>query len=52
VRGYAHGLLALIHGLGLTALAEGIDEAADLVALWSLGYDGATGPALSAVARR
>ena len=51
VRGYAHGLLALIHGLGLTALAEGIDEAADLSALWSLGYDGATGPALAAVAR-
>lgn len=47
VHGYAQSLLALIHGLGLTALAEGIDDAQDLAALWALGYDGATGPALS-----
>lgn len=46
VHGYAQSLLALIHGLGLTALAEGIDDAQDLAALWALGYDGATGPAL------
>jgi GGDEF domain-containing protein/EAL domain-containing protein (putative c-di-GMP-specific phosphodiesterase class I) len=52
VRGYASSLLALIHGLGWMALAEGIDEPEDLATLWSLGYDGATGPALAAVASR
>ncbi|MEO5732704.1 MAG: LapD/MoxY N-terminal periplasmic domain-containing protein [Rubrivivax sp.] len=46
VRGYARSLVALIHGLSLTALAEGIDDAADLQVLWSLGFDGATGPAV------
>lgn len=47
VRGYAQSLVALIHGLGLEALAEGIDDAADLKALWALGFDGATGPAVN-----
>jgi EAL domain-containing protein (putative c-di-GMP-specific phosphodiesterase class I)/GGDEF domain-containing protein len=44
VRSYAHSLVALIHGLGLEALAEGVDDAGDLTALWALGFDGATGP--------
>lgn len=52
VHGYAQSLLALIHGLGLTALAEGIDDAQDLAALWALGYDGATGPAVNDPASR
>ena len=52
VRGYASSLLALIHGLGWLALAEGIDEAEDLTTLWALGYDGAMGPALAAVTSR
>jgi EAL domain-containing protein (putative c-di-GMP-specific phosphodiesterase class I) len=38
----------LIQGLGLTALAEGIDDERDLAALWALGFDGATGPAVHA----
>jgi len=46
VHAYAQGLLALIHGLGLVALAEGVDDASDLVALWALGFDGATGAAV------
>jgi diguanylate cyclase (GGDEF)-like protein len=46
VYGYAQSLVALIHGLGLTALAEGIDDERDLGALWALGFDGATGPAV------
>jgi EAL domain-containing protein (putative c-di-GMP-specific phosphodiesterase class I) len=46
VRAYALSLVALIHGLGLTALAEGIADAADLAAAWALGFDGATGPAV------
>jgi EAL domain-containing protein (putative c-di-GMP-specific phosphodiesterase class I)/GGDEF domain-containing protein len=47
VRGYAQSLVALIHGLGLRALAESIDDAQDLAALWALGFDGATGAAVS-----
>ena len=48
VRAYARSLVALIHGLGLVALAEGISDADDLATLWVLGFDGATGPAVSA----
>jgi EAL domain-containing protein (putative c-di-GMP-specific phosphodiesterase class I) len=51
VHGYAQSLVALIHGLGLTALAEGIDDERDLATLWALGFDGATGPAVRAVER-
>lgn len=47
VRGYAAGLVALVHGLGLQALAEGIGDEADLAALWALGFDGATGTAVA-----
>jgi EAL domain-containing protein (putative c-di-GMP-specific phosphodiesterase class I) len=47
VRGYAQSLVALIHGLGLLALAEGVAEAPDLALLWELGFDGATGPAVT-----
>jgi predicted signal transduction protein with EAL and GGDEF domain len=47
VAGYAQSLVALIHGLGLMALAEGVDDEADLMRLWALGFDGATGPALT-----
>ncbi|WP_236580498.1 EAL domain-containing protein [Rubrivivax sp. A210] len=47
VRAYAQGLVSLIHGMGLTALAEGIADAGDLALLWELGFDGATGPALA-----
>jgi EAL domain-containing protein (putative c-di-GMP-specific phosphodiesterase class I)/GGDEF domain-containing protein len=50
VHSYAQGLLALIHGLGLVALAEGVDDASDLAALWALGFDGATGAAIGAPA--
>jgi EAL domain-containing protein (putative c-di-GMP-specific phosphodiesterase class I)/GGDEF domain-containing protein len=46
VRGYAQSLVALLHGLGLTALAEGIDEPRDLLAAWAIGFDGATGAAV------
>jgi EAL domain-containing protein (putative c-di-GMP-specific phosphodiesterase class I) len=49
VRRHAEGLVALLRGLGLAIYAEGVSEADDLQVLWSLGFDGATGPA---VARR
>jgi EAL domain-containing protein (putative c-di-GMP-specific phosphodiesterase class I) len=47
VRAYAQSLVVLVHGLGLTVLAEGVDDAADLSALWALGFDGATGAAIT-----
>lgn len=47
VRGYAASLVALVHGLGLKAIAEGIADEEDLAALWLLGFDGATGRAIA-----
>ncbi len=47
VKGYAQSLVALIHGLGQKAIAEGVDDARDLAAVWDVGFDAATGPALS-----
>ena len=49
VRGYAASLVALVHGLGLKAVAEGIADEEDLRALWALGFDGATGTAVAGV---
>ncbi len=47
VRAYAQSLVALLHGLGLLTLAEGVIDAQDLAVLWALGFDGASGPAMS-----
>jgi len=46
VRRYAGALVVLAHGLGLRVVAEGVDSAEDLAALWALGFDAATGPAV------
>lgn len=46
VRELARGLAMLLHGMQLKVLAEGVTDAADLQTLWTLGFDGATGPAL------
>ncbi|MFO1273532.1 MAG: EAL domain-containing protein [Rubrivivax sp.] len=46
VRNFVAALATLAHSLGWKIIAEGIDEPADLQALWALGFDGATGPAL------
>ncbi len=46
VREFATGLVDLLHGMRLQAVAEGVTDAADLRALWSLGFDAATGPAV------
>jgi len=48
VRAYAHSLAGLIRLLGLKAIAEGVEDSADLAVLWQLGYEGATGTALTA----
>ncbi len=45
-RSYVEGLVSLIHGLGLQAVAEGVTEVHQLERLWGLGFDGATGPAV------
>ncbi|MBL8287175.1 MAG: EAL domain-containing protein [Rubrivivax sp.] len=45
-RSYVESLVALIHGLGLQALAEGVSEPRQLELLWRLGFDGATGSAV------
>ncbi|MBI5720566.1 MAG: GGDEF domain-containing protein [Burkholderiales bacterium] len=45
-RSYVESLVALIHGLGLHALAEGVADPRQLELLWSLGFDGATGTAV------
>lgn len=47
VRQFAAGLVGLAHGLRWKIIAEGVDDANDLQALWALGFDGATGPALA-----
>jgi diguanylate cyclase (GGDEF)-like protein len=47
VRRHAEGLVALLRGIGLAVYAEGVNDADDLRVLWALGFDGATGPAVS-----
>lgn len=46
-RAFAQSLVALVHGLNLQAVAEGVSHAADLQALWAIGFDAATGPAVT-----
>jgi len=48
VRRHAEGLVALLGGIGLGVYAEGVADADDLQALWTLGFHAATGPAVSA----
>lgn len=47
VREFAAALVRLAHGLDWQVLASGVDDPADLEALWVLGFDAATGPAVS-----
>ena len=47
VRRHAEGLVALLRGIGLRIYAEGVAQAEDLQVLWRLGFDGATGPAVT-----
>jgi EAL domain-containing protein (putative c-di-GMP-specific phosphodiesterase class I) len=46
MREYAQALVSLLHGLGVATIAEGADAADDLAALWSVGFDAATGRAV------
>jgi diguanylate cyclase (GGDEF)-like protein len=47
VRRHAEGLLSLLRGIGLGVYAEGVVHAEDLRVLWTLGFDGATGPGVT-----
>jgi len=47
-RRYLRGLVLLVQSVGLQVCAEGVRSAADLDLLWAMGFDAATGPALSA----
>ena len=47
VRRHTEGLVALLRGIGLGVYAEGVSLPDDLRVLWSLGFDGATGPAVT-----
>ena len=46
VRRHAQSLVTLLRGIGLAVYAEGVRDADDLSALWSLGFHAATGPAV------
>jgi EAL domain-containing protein (putative c-di-GMP-specific phosphodiesterase class I)/GGDEF domain-containing protein len=48
VKHYAASLVGMIHGLGMSAMAQGIETEADLEALQALGFDAFTGPAVRA----
>lgn len=43
---FLRGLCSIAHNIGLQVLAEGVATQAELNALISLGFDGATGPAI------
>lgn len=47
-RDWLRALVALIHECGTPVVAEGADRADDLQALWAIGFDGATGTAVTA----
>lgn len=49
-RRYLQGLVSLVQAVGLQVTAEGVRSAEDLDALWALGFDAATGPAVLAEA--
>jgi EAL domain-containing protein (putative c-di-GMP-specific phosphodiesterase class I) len=47
---FLKGLCGIAHNIGLQVLAEGVATSAELSALVSLGFDGATGPGVQEVA--
>lgn len=46
LRSYVQGLVALVHGQGMTVFAGAVNDADEAQTLWSLGVDGASGAAL------
>lgn len=47
-RRHLQGLVRLVQAAGLSVVAEGVGHVADLEALWLLGFDAASGPAVEA----
>jgi EAL domain-containing protein (putative c-di-GMP-specific phosphodiesterase class I) len=45
---YARQVISTARGIGLEVYAEGMDDPEDLAHLWAIGFDGATGPAVTA----
>lgn len=43
---FLQGLVTITHSIGLTLIAEGVSKVVELEMLWSLGFDGVTGPAI------
>jgi len=46
-RRYLQGLVKLVQTVGLQVTAEGVRSTDDLAVLWGMGFDAATGPALT-----
>jgi diguanylate cyclase (GGDEF)-like protein len=46
---YLKSVVAMLHGLSISAYAEGVADEADALVLWQIGVDGLTGPWASAV---
>jgi EAL domain-containing protein (putative c-di-GMP-specific phosphodiesterase class I)/GGDEF domain-containing protein len=46
---YLKGLVAMLHGLSMQVMAEGVSDPDDANALWRIGVDGLTGPWASAL---
>lgn len=44
---FLNGLTGIVHGIGLQVFAEGVATREELLAVADLGFDGATGPAIS-----
>lgn len=51
LRRHAEQLSVLLRGIGLQVFAEAVQQRADLAVLWSIGFHGATGPAVERAAR-
>ncbi|CAN5142311.1 EAL domain-containing protein [soil metagenome] len=45
---FVTGMVAMLHGLAIQVMAEGVANEADAMALWGCGVDGLTGPWISA----
>lgn len=45
---FARQLVVTARAMGVSLYAEGVDDLQDLRLLWSIGFDGATGPAVTA----
>jgi EAL domain-containing protein (putative c-di-GMP-specific phosphodiesterase class I) len=41
---YLKSVVAMLHGVSMTVIAEGVADAADAAALWDIGVDALTGP--------